>query len=100
MYRDRYAVLLMYGTSHAIRAEHLLNRAGIACKMIPVPRHLRDTHYAGAKALGHGEGYVYPHDHPGAAVDQDYLGVDRVYYRPTSRGFEDQIAALEKKYLF
>ena len=40
MYRDRYAVLLMYGTSHAIRAEHLLNRAGIACKMIPVPRHL------------------------------------------------------------
>jgi hypothetical protein len=30
----------MYGTSHAIRAEHLLNRAGIACKMIPVPRHL------------------------------------------------------------
>jgi hypothetical protein len=40
MYRDRYAVILVYGTSHAIRAEHLLNQAGIACKMIPVPRHL------------------------------------------------------------
>ena len=40
MYRDRYAVILVYGTSHAIRAEHLLNQAGIACKMIPVPRQL------------------------------------------------------------
>jgi hypothetical protein len=40
MYRDRYAVVLVQGTSHAIRAEHLLNRAGIACKLIPVPRHL------------------------------------------------------------
>lgn len=40
MYRDRYAVILGYGTSHAIRAEHLLNKAGIKCKMIPVPRHL------------------------------------------------------------
>ena len=40
MYRDRYAVILVFGTSHAIRAEHLLNRAQIACKMIPVPRHL------------------------------------------------------------
>lgn len=40
MYRDRYAVILVQGTSHAIRAELLLNRAGIACKLIPVPRHL------------------------------------------------------------
>ena len=40
MYRDRYAVVLVHGTSHAIRAEHLLNRVGIESKMIPVPRHL------------------------------------------------------------
>ncbi len=40
MYRDRYAVVLVQGTTHAIRAEHLLHRAGIACKLIPVPRHL------------------------------------------------------------
>jgi hypothetical protein len=40
MYRERYAVVLVQGTSHAIRVEHLLNRAGIACKLIPVPRHL------------------------------------------------------------
>jgi hypothetical protein len=38
--RDRYAVILVHGTSHAIRAEHLLARAGMACKLIPVPRHL------------------------------------------------------------
>jgi hypothetical protein len=40
VYRDRYAVILVFGTSHAIRAEHLLQRAGVTCKMIPVPRHL------------------------------------------------------------
>lgn len=40
MHRDRYAVVLVHGTSHAIRAEHLLQGAGIACKLIPVPRHL------------------------------------------------------------
>jgi len=40
MRRDGFAVILVFGTSHAIRAEHLLNRAEVACKMIPVPRHL------------------------------------------------------------
>ena len=33
-------MILVFGTSHAIRAEHLLQRAGVTCKMIPVPRHL------------------------------------------------------------
>ncbi len=36
----QYAVILVHSTSHAIRAEKLLHRAGVACKMIPVPRHL------------------------------------------------------------
>jgi len=40
MIRERYAVLLVYSTSHAIRAEHILARAGVSCKLIPVPRHL------------------------------------------------------------
>ncbi len=39
----------------------------------PVPMHLRDTHYPGARKLGHGEAYVYPHDEPEAAKDQRYL---------------------------
>ena len=38
----------------------------------PVPPHLRDAHYPGARALGHGRGYVYPHDVPGAVVAQQY----------------------------
>jgi putative ATPase len=38
----------------------------------PVPPHLRDTHYPGARKLGHGNGYVYPHDDPEAAAEQRY----------------------------
>jgi putative ATPase len=38
----------------------------------PVPAHLRDSHYAGASKLRHGEGYRYPHNFPGGVVDQQY----------------------------
>ncbi len=61
-------------------------------RTLPVPKHLRDTHYKGSKNLGHGEDYQYAHDHPGGFVDQDYLGVDKKYYEPTDRGFEAEIA--------
>ncbi len=61
-------------------------------RTIPVPRHLRDTHYAGAQRLGSGQGYQYAHDHPGGFVRQEYLGVDKEYYVPTDRGFERVIA--------
>jgi len=61
-------------------------------RTLPVPRHLRDTHYKGAAKLGHGEGYKYAHDFEGGHVEQDYLGVDKVYYTPTDRGFEATIA--------
>jgi putative ATPase len=61
-------------------------------RTLPVPRHLRDAHYAGAKRLGHGEGYQYPHDHPEAALEQEYLGVDKSYYVPTDRGAEADMA--------
>ena len=60
-------------------------------RTIPVPKHLRDAHYAGAKKLGHGENYAYPHDSADGHTPQDYLGVDRVYYSPTNRGFEKEI---------
>lgn len=60
-------------------------------RTIPVPRHLRDTHYKGAKRLEHGEGYKYPHDHPGGHVQQDYLGVEKEYYVPTGIGFEAKV---------
>jgi putative ATPase len=61
-------------------------------RLLPVPRHLQDSHYAGAKRLGHGEGYQYAHDAPDAIAAQDYLGIERQYYRPTERGFEKELA--------
>ncbi len=61
-------------------------------RVLPVPVHLRDRHYSGAKRLKHGEGYQYAHDHPGAVAEQEYLGVEREYYRPTDRGFERELA--------
>lgn len=54
-----------------------------------VPAHLRDAHYAGARGLGHGEGYVYPHDASAGWVPQDYRPddvADAVYWHPTGRG--------------
>ncbi|MDZ4782332.1 MAG: replication-associated recombination protein A [Planctomycetia bacterium] len=61
-------------------------------RLLPVPVHLRDQHYAGAKRMGHGEGYEYAHDAAGGVAAQDYLGVDREYYRPVPRGFELELA--------
>lgn len=61
-------------------------------RILPVPVHLRDAHYAGAKRLGRGQGYQYAHDHPEGIASQDYLGIEREYYRPTDRGFERTLA--------
>jgi len=61
-------------------------------RLLPVPMHLRDRHYPGAERLGHGQGYQYAHDHPNAVAAQDYLGVQREYYRPVDRGFEQELA--------
>ncbi len=38
---SQHAVILVYSTSHALRAERLLQQAGIGSKLIPVPRHVR-----------------------------------------------------------
>jgi len=56
-----------------------------------VPPHLRDSHYRGAKELGHGSGYRYPHDYPRHFLMQQYLpkslsGIK--YYQPTENGYE------------
>ncbi|MEU8223982.1 replication-associated recombination protein A [Kribbella sp. NPDC048915] len=74
-----------------------------AGKVGPVPPHLRDAHYAGAKKLGHGTSYQYSHDDPRGVVPQQYApdvidGTD--YYQPTRRGGEaayaDRVAAIRK----
>ncbi|MDR2895159.1 MAG: replication-associated recombination protein A [Propionibacteriaceae bacterium] len=60
-----------------------------------VPAHLRDAHYAGAKALGHGQDYHYAHDSPHGVVAQQYLPDDLLdvsYYRPTDHGGEHAVA--------
>jgi len=62
-------------------------------RLLPVPVHLKDRHYAGAKRLGHGAGYEYAHNAPEGVASQDYLGVEREYYRPVDRGFEQELAA-------
>ena len=62
-------------------------------RVLPVPRILRDSHYAAAnKELGHGDGYEYSHNSPDGIVAQDYLGVERIYYEPVDRGFEKELA--------
>ena len=60
-------------------------------RLLPVPVHLRDAHYGGAQQLGHGADYQYSHDAASGVSAQDYLGVDREYYRPTEHGFEAQL---------
>lgn len=64
-----------------------------------VPAHLRDSHYPGAKKLGHGKGYLYPHDFPDGWVEQKYRPdalEGRVYYEPADRGYEAEISRLMK----
>jgi putative ATPase len=61
-------------------------------RTLPVPAHLKDSHYRGAKeTFGHGTGYKYAHSYEGGWVDQEYVPTDAVYYEPTDRGFEATI---------
>ena len=60
-----------------------------------VPAHLRDAHYPGAERLGHGKGYVYPHDLPEGIVAQQYAPdviAGRAYYEPSGHGMEGRFA--------
>ncbi len=60
-------------------------------KSVPVPSHLRDSHYPGAKRLGRGQGYTYPHDFPEHFVRQDYGIAPGRFYRPANLGQEKEI---------
>lgn len=60
-----------------------------------VPLHLRDAHYRGAKQLGHGKGYRYPHDDTRGVVPQEYLPDplrETTYYNPSPHGYERDIS--------
>jgi putative ATPase len=59
-----------------------------------VPAHLRDASYRGARSLGHGAGYEYPHDDPRGWLPQQYRPNDvaeRRYYEPSEHGFEQEV---------
>ena len=60
-----------------------------------VPTHLKDSHYPGAKTLGHGEGYKYSHQYKDHYVKQEYIPDKKRYYEPTDIGYEKKI----KEYL-
>ena len=64
-----------------------------------VPIHLRDGHYSGARTLGHGDGYIYPHRSSDGWVEQQYLPddlLDARYYEPSGNGLERDIAGRRK----
>ena len=63
-------------------------------RAMPVPAHLQDAHYRGAKDLGHGTGYKYAHDYPNHYVRQQYLPdglAGQRFYEPTEMGYEKRI---------
>jgi putative ATPase len=72
------------------RAAEMVEKTG----NLPPPKHLRDAHYSGAEVLGHGIGYLYPHDFPHHWVEQQYLPdeiKDAVFYEPSGEGFEEKL---------
>ncbi len=67
-------------------AQEALEQQGV----VDVPRHLQDSS-RDAQALGHGQGYLYPHNHPGHHIGQLYLPAalaGRRFYDPSSEGYE------------
>jgi putative ATPase len=80
----------LYVAEKAVKAE--IEESGAQ----PVPLHIRNAPTRLMKELGYARGYLYPHNHPGAWVKQEYLPENirtRVYYRPMGRGFEKEIKA-------
>lgn len=66
-----------------------------------VPIHLRDGSYAGAKELGHGVDYKYPHDYPNHYVEQDYFpeGMEKAqYYQPSDQGMEEKLQKRRRQF--
>ena len=77
------------------KAQKLVQQTG----NLEVPDHLKNASSALAKDLGHGKGYLYPHDHPGGFVPQEYLPNEvqgSVLWSPATNAKEQQISAQQK----
>ncbi|MHC4148017.1 MAG: replication-associated recombination protein A [Planctomycetota bacterium] len=68
-------------------------------KTIPVPKHLKDSHYPAAKKMGFGVGYKYPHNFKDGFVPQEYLSeaMKKKYYKPKNIGCEKNIGRYLQK---
>jgi putative ATPase len=65
---------------------------------IPVPKHLKDSHYPAAKKAGFGADYKYPHNFDGGFVPQEYLPAEKgKYYSPKDAGYEKNIKCYLQK---
>lgn len=67
-------------------------------RTLNVPAYLQDSHYPGAKALGYGIDYKYPHEYEGHFVQQAYLPEQKNYYQPTDQGYEAEISERLKQW--
>ena len=77
------------------KAQKLVQQTG----NLEVPDHLKNASSALARDLGHGKGYLYPHDHSGGFVAQEYLPKDiqgSVLWSPAANPKEQQISAQQK----
>lgn len=66
---------------------------------LPIPRHLRDGHYAGSKELENAQDYKYPHNYPGNWVQQDYLPEkikNADYFTPNENGKYERALGMTK----
>lgn len=76
-------------------AMHAAKRAVAQAPQLEVPNHLRNAPVKGMKEQGYGDGYEYPHNHPGAVVEANYFpkGMKPMnFYKPSDRGFESEIS--------
>ena len=93
-----HAVVRLAAAPKSNRVTVALGRAAADARVAgagEVPVHLRDAHYQGAKSLGHGDGYRYPHDHPDGWVAQEHRPAEvagNVYYEPSDHGDEADLA--------
>jgi putative ATPase len=90
----------------APKSNSAVNAIGAAMDVVshtktpPVPAHLQDAHYKSSGKLGHGLGYLYPHNFENHYVEQQYLPdglTDKVFYEPSENGYEKKIGEYFKK---